>query len=70
MSLHINKFVDRIRSSDTRGQKEFVMSLAEAKDLHADITKLLLQLQILHEQATAKLESATITEINVDGGGF
>lgn len=70
MGLHINKFVDRIRSLDTRGQREFVMSLSEAKDLHADITKLLLQLQILHEQSLAKAESNTVTEINVDGGGF
>lgn len=70
MGLHINKFVDRIRSLDTRGQREFVMSLSEAKDLHADITKLLLQLQILHEQSLVKAESNTVTEINVDGGGF
>lgn len=49
MSLHIAKFVDRIKSFEARQIKDFTMSLQEAKDLHSDITKLLLQLQQARE---------------------
>jgi len=47
MSLHINRFVDSIKAHEARGQRDFTMSLRDAKDLHADITKLLLTLQAL-----------------------
>lgn len=50
MSLHINKFIDRIKANESRGQRDFIMTMTEAKDLHADITKLLLSLQVLLER--------------------
>jgi hypothetical protein len=69
MSLHINRFVDRIKAADARQQRDFTMSMSEAKDLHADITKLLLALQTLHEQGTATSTNPTI-ELEVTGGTF
>ena len=45
MSLHIAKFVDRIKSYEARNIRDFTMTMQEAKDLHADITKLLLKLE-------------------------
>lgn len=69
MSIHINRFIDRIKAADARSQRDFTMSMSDAKDLHADITKLLLAIQVLHEQAsTNKPES--VTEIQLDGGSF
>ena len=50
MSLHINKFIDRIKANESRGQRDFIMTMTEAKDLHGDITKLLLSLQTLLER--------------------
>ena len=50
MSLHINKFIDRIKANESRGQRDFIMTMTEAKDLHGDITKLLLSLQVLLER--------------------
>ena len=38
MTIHLNKFVDRVRGFEARGAKDFVMSLTDAKDMHADIT--------------------------------
>jgi hypothetical protein len=38
MSLHINRFVDSIKAHEARGQRDFTMSLRDAKDLRADIT--------------------------------
>ena len=42
MSIHINRFVDSVKAHEARGQRDFMMSMKDAKDLHADITKLLL----------------------------
>jgi len=69
MSLHINKFIDRIKAQESRGQRDLVMSMNEARDLHADITKLLLVLQHHHEQSQTPKNSETI-EVVVTGGTF
>jgi hypothetical protein len=68
MSLHINRFIDSIKAHESRGQRDFSMSLRDAKDLHADITKLLLKTNELADQlADAKNQ---IVEVNLDGGSF
>jgi len=69
MSLHINRFVDNIKAHESRGQKDFVMSLRDAKDLHSDITKLLLALQVSREQSQVTSSPETIT-IELAGGDF
>ena len=70
MSLHINRFVDRIKAADARHQRDFTMSMADAKDLHADITKLLLALQTLHEQGVPTATNNPTIELEVTGGTF
>ena len=67
MSLHINRFVDSIKAHESRGQKDFTMPLKDAKDLHADITKLLLVLEQLR-QTNGKTDDAIRVEIT--GGTF
>jgi hypothetical protein len=69
MSLHLQKFVDRVRGHEARGSKDFVMTLAEAKDMHADITRLLLELHDLREQANKPQIEEVIT-VKVGGGSF
>lgn len=65
MSMHITRFIDRIKAAESRGQRDMVMSLQDAKDLHADITKLLLVLQ--HNAANTESKP---TEIEIQGGSF
>ena len=67
MSMHINRFVDRINATESRGQKDFIMSMNEARDLHADITKLLLALQQMQEPVAQ--DSATVV-VEMSGGKF
>jgi hypothetical protein len=67
MSLHINRFVDSIKAHEARGQRDFTMSLRDAKDLHADITKLLLTLQAMREQHT---QDSQVVEVQITGGDF
>jgi hypothetical protein len=45
------------------------MSMSDAKNLHADITRLLLQCQEL-QQDKAKAKDTEVIEIQVQGGGF
>ena len=69
MSLHLQKFVDRVRGHEARGSKDFVMTLAEAKDMHADITRLLLELHDLREQTSKPAVEEVIT-VQIGGGSF
>lgn len=66
MSLHIHRFIDRIKSCEAKGSRDVIMSLRDAKDLHGDITKLLLTLEHLRSPAT----DSAVTEIEVSGGSF
>lgn len=68
MLLHINKFIDRVKNMESRGLRDLAMSRTEAMDLHADITKLLVIVQDLHEQRQQNTGPAT--DIEVDGGRF
>ena len=67
MSLHINRFVDRIKAAESRSQRDVSMTINEARDLHADITKLLLILQGLQEQIQ---QAQTGVTIELNGGNF
>ena len=66
MSLHINRFIDRVRSAEHRSQRDFVMTMAEARDLQADLAKLLLALHM----ATQISPTDGKTTVEIDGGGF
>jgi hypothetical protein len=44
MSSPIERFLDNVRAAESRNQRELVLPLAQARDLHADITRLLLKL--------------------------
>jgi hypothetical protein len=70
MSLHLQKFVDRVRGHEARGARDFVMSMTDAKDLHADITRLLIELQSLRENTAKSQESQTVTTVQITGGTF
>lgn len=63
--IHINRFIDRIKMLESKQARDCTMSLRDAKDLHSDITKLLLVLQELQQQ---NKESAIVHKIQVDGG--
>ena len=57
--IHINNFIDKIKFFESKNSKDFVMPLREAKNLHSDITKLLLVLQ----QLQTKEEENTTVEL-------
>lgn len=67
MSLHINRFIDNIKAHEARGQRDFVMPMRDAKDLHGDITKLLLVVQSLQQQIQQANE---VVKVEISGGSF
>ena len=68
MSLHINKFIDKIKAVESRRQGDVVLTIYEARDLHADITKLLLILQTLQDQKTTN--ASDVVTVELTGGSF
>ncbi len=67
MSLHINRFVDAIKAAESRGQRDLTMTLRDAKDLHSDITKLLLTLEGMRNLRPTQEQNITI---EMSGGSF
>ena len=66
--LYIRQFIDRLQHFENRGGKDFSCPLVDAKNLHSDITKLLLDLEDLRKvQAEADAE---VTNIELTGGSF
>jgi len=65
--IHIQRFIERLQGSDARGHREFSMSMSDAKNLHADITRLLLQCQELQQN---KAKDTEVIEVQIQGGGF
>jgi len=69
MTIHLTKFIDRVRGHEARGSRDFVMTMTDAKDLHADITRLLVELHDLREQTT-KISQEQVIEVQIGGGSF
>jgi hypothetical protein len=69
MSIHLQRFIERLQGFEARGAKDFIMPLSDAKGMHADLTRLLLELTNLKERAVAARDEEVIT-VKVEGGSF
>ena len=69
MSLHLNRFIERLQGFEARGAKDCIMPLSDAKGMHADLTRLLLELNNLKEAAVTARQDEVIT-VQVGGGSF
>lgn len=67
MSLHINRFIDSVKAHEARNQRDFVMSLRDAKDLQSDITKLLLVITDLQQKL---IEQQQTVQVKLEGSKF
>jgi len=64
--IHINNFIDKIKFFESRNSKDFIIPLSEAKNLHTDITKLLLVIQDQNPLPEKKIQS----DDAIDGGDW
>jgi hypothetical protein len=69
MSIHINRFVDSVKAHESRGQKDFSMSLRDAKDLHSDITKMLLAVTEL-QRRLLDTNNSQVVNVELSGKDF
>ena len=69
MTMHLNKFIERVQGHEARGARDFMMSMADAKNMHADLTKLLLELHQLRE-TRQKDNQEPVINVVMDGGNF
>jgi len=65
--LYIRKFIDRLQQCELRGQKDFICPIADAKNLHNDITRLLLDLEAVKQ---AKADTPDTITVELEGGSF
>jgi len=65
--LYIRKFIDRVQQCDAKGVNDFVWPLADAKNLHGDITKLLLDIEVLQQARNSEQE---VVQVEVSGGDW
>jgi hypothetical protein len=67
--IHIQKFIERLQGFEARGARDFTMPIKDAKDLHADLTRLLITLQAARESAVNAVQESEIT-VEMKGGAF
>jgi hypothetical protein len=70
MSLHIHRFVDAVKAAESRGQRDLQMTLRDAKDLHADITKLLITLEQMRKLPESGTSADEVITVELTGGTF
>jgi hypothetical protein len=66
-NLYIKKFVDRLQHFEMRGGKDFTCSLQDAKMLHTEITRLLLDLE---QARTQPQTNDSVITVEMQGGSF
>jgi hypothetical protein len=69
MSVHLQRFIERLEGLEARGAKDFTMPMSDAKGMHSDLTILLLQINNLKEAAVAAREDEVIS-VKMEGGSF
>lgn len=67
--MHLQKFIDRVQSTEARGLKDVSFTITEARAMHAELTRILLELQSVRKQATQS-PSEEVVQISVNGGTF
>jgi hypothetical protein len=67
--IHIQKFIERLQGFEARGARDFTMPIKDAKDLHADLTRLLIAIQAARESAVNAAQESEIT-VEMKGGAF
>lgn len=67
--IHLQKFIDRVQGTEARGLKDLSIPLSDAKSMHAELTRLLLELQNFRESATRPAEEEVI-QVSINGGTF
>ena len=69
MTMHINRFLDKMAVVESKQNKDVVLPIADARGLRDDITRLLSEMVELQKQKNAN-DSQEIIQFEVKGGTF
>lgn len=68
MTMHINRFLDKMAVVESKQNKDVVLPIADARGLRDDIARLLAD---LHELNTTKSSTdSEVIQLEVKGGSF
>jgi hypothetical protein len=67
--IHLQKFIDRVQGTESRGLKDVSIPLSDAQAMAAELTRILLEMQTLRERAVQQTEDEVIT-VSLEGGTF
>ena len=67
--IHLQKFIDRVQGTEARGLKDLSIPLSDAKAMHAELTRLLLDLQTFKE-VMANKPADEVIQVSINGGSF
>lgn len=70
MSAPIQKFIDRLQGLEARGARDLSMTIQEAKSLHAELTRLLLDLNEYKSRELAAKSGEEVIKVEIAGGKF
>lgn len=68
--IYINNFIDKLKLFESQNRRDFTISLREAKDLHGDITKLLLVLHELQSKVVQEPSKSESVNVELKGGDW
>ena len=70
--LYIKRFVDKLQNLQSQNAKEFTMTIHEARQLHGDITKTLLDNNNIfpRSETTTPLDGDKILEVEIKAPRF
>lgn len=67
MTMHINRFLDKMAAVESKQNKDVILPIADARGLRDDITRLLADLHDLNKQKTNEPE---VIQVEITGGTF
>lgn len=67
--IYLQKFIDRVQGADARGLRDISISVTDAKAMHAELTRLLLDLENLKRSAVQQPKDEVV-QVSVSGGSF
>lgn len=69
MTMHINRFLDKMAVVESKQNKDVVLPIGDARGLRDDIARLLADLHELNKQKDVRDEEKVI-QLEIKGGSF
>lgn len=65
--IHVKKFIDRVSLTESKQGKDFVMTMADARGLRDELSKLLVD---LYQVAKSTQKEEQVMKVEIKGGSF